>query len=159
MDFNTLHKQRKFVMIAAAIGILGTFLNWYKWEGIAGFGGGGGIKGTSFGAGVITLIALGAAGVFAYLGDQKSFLSKNSWLITLGASSLAAVLCVIKLISGPGGSFALGNTGLGLYMSTAGAIGTLAAAFIYKNPNDDLKESLNEMKKQVENKVDNNPNT
>jgi hypothetical protein len=64
-------------------------------------------------------------------------------------------LCFIKLISNRSGA----SLGIGLFLSLAGSIGTLAAAFLFKNPNDDLKQSLNEVKRQVENKVDNNPNT
>jgi hypothetical protein len=152
MDFATLHKQRKFVMIAALVGIIGTFLRWYSWDaGIIS----GGVSGTSFGAGVITLLGLAGAGVLAFLGDQKTYLSKNSWLIVLGIAALTTVLCFIKLISNRSGA----SLGIGLFLSLAGSIGTLAAAFLFKNPNDDLKQSLNEVKRQVENKVDNNPNT
>jgi 4-amino-4-deoxy-L-arabinose transferase-like glycosyltransferase len=155
MDFNTLHKQRKFIMIAALVGAIGTFLNWFTWD--TGFISGG-IAGTSFGAGIITLIALIAAGVLAYLGNQKNNLDKNSWLIVLGASALASILCVIKLISGAGNGFG-GSIGIGLILSAIGAVATLAASYIFRNPNDDLKQSLSDMKKQVENKIDNDPNT
>ncbi len=149
MDFATLHKQRKFIMIAALIGAIGTFLNWFTYPSIAIFNtstGGGGIKGTSFGAGTFTLIGLLACGVLAYLGNQKEHLAKNTWLVVLGASALATILCAIKLIQS---SDYGGSIGIGLIISMVGAVATVAAAFIYKNPTDDLKQSLNDIKKQV----------
>ncbi len=143
-------------MIAALVGAIGTFLRWYSWDaGIMS----GGISGTQFGAGVITLIALVASGVLAYLGNPKNHLDKNSWLIVLGASGLASILCAIKLVSGSGNGFGGGSIGIGLILSTIGAVGTLVASYIFRNPNDDLKQSLSDMKKQVENKIDNDPNT
>jgi hypothetical protein len=159
MDFNTLHKQRKFIMIAALIGIVGTFFKWFSFSNPFG-GGSAGPTGTDFGAGIVTLIALAASGVLAFLGDQKNYLSKNSWLIVLGAAGLASVLCLIKLISKPSG-FAMvgGSIGIGLILSIVGSVGVVASAFLFKNPKDDLKQSLSDMKKQVENKIDNDPNT
>lgn len=158
MDFNAMHKQRKFVLIFAALGILSAFLPWFKVDVL---GHGASVNGLH-GNGIIVFLAFIACGAMAWLGDQKINLSKNAWLITLGAGAIALLFCVINLLN-KGGAGGLGNdlvkVGLGLILATLSAAGVLYGAYQFRSASDNLKQSLKNMKDDIEKKVDNNPNT
>lgn len=159
MDFNSMNKQRKFIMIAAVIGLIGCFLPWVTFPGIMGFGK------TSWNGfhrgGMLVFISMIVAGVMAFLGDQKNALAQTSWLIVLGLGVLSIVICVLTMINkfGAGELGGMVKTGIGLYLAGVASIGVVAAAYLFKGANQDLKQSLNEMKKTVENKLDGDPNT
>jgi uncharacterized membrane protein YjdF len=142
MDFNTLHKQRKFVMIAAAVGILMLLI---------------GLKYGLGGEGVITLLAFAGAGYFAYSGDQKKPMAKNAWLGTIGCGSLIILLFLINTLRF--GFSILQYASFDFWLLILSAIAIVAAAYMFRDPNQDLKQSLSDMKKSVENKLDNDPNT
>jgi predicted small secreted protein len=160
MDFNTMHKQRKFVLIAAALGLISCFLPWFK----ASFMG---ISAASANAldgtgGIIVLIGFGVAGVLAFLGDQKTTMSKTAWLGVLGAGALAALIIVINILNKGGAKGEMKSYvkfGIGIFIALAAVAGVLASAYMFRGAGQDLKQSLNEMKKSVENKLDGDPNT
>jgi hypothetical protein len=149
MDFNSLHKQRKFVMIAALVGIISMFLPWVSFMGYSSNGLGG--------AGTLILLAFIAAGVLAYLGDQKKPMAKNNWLGALGCGALIILIWVINFLRLPSG--ASNVIGIGFWVCALAAAGVLVPTFLFRDPSQDLKQSLSDMKKQVENKLDNDPNT
>jgi peptidoglycan/LPS O-acetylase OafA/YrhL len=153
MDFNTMHKQRKFVMIAALVGLISMFLPWIKISFMGISKSENGLHGNGF----LILIAFIAAGVLAFLGDQKSPMAKSAWLGTLGAGAVAILFWLINLLDVPKGAFKY--ISIGFWLCIAGAAGVLASAYMFRSPNQDLKQSLSEMKKTVENKLDNDPNT
>jgi hypothetical protein len=159
MDFNTMHKQRKFVMIAALIGLIGCFLPWVTFPGIMGIGGGS-WNGFHRG-GLLVFVSMIAAGVMAFLGDQKNNLSQTAWLVVLGAGAISVLICILTMINkfGAGDMGGYVKVGFGLFIAAAGAVGVVAAAYLFKGSSQDLKQSLNEMKKTVENKLDGDPNT
>jgi hypothetical protein len=142
MDFKTLHKQRKFIMIAAAVGILMLLV---------------GLQYGLGGEGLITLIAFAAAGYFAYAGDQKKPMAKNNWLGTLGCGGLIILLFLINILRF--GSILLKYAGFDFWLVIIAAVAIVVSAYMFRDPSQDLKASLSDMKKQVENKLDNDPNT
>jgi Na+-transporting NADH:ubiquinone oxidoreductase subunit NqrB len=148
MDFATLHKQRKFVMIAALVGVISMFLPWVSFMGFSTNG--------LHGSGFLILLSFIGAGVLAFLGDQKAPMAKMNWLGALGCGALAILLWVITFFDV---SSALSVVGIGFWICIAAAAGVLACAYMFRDPKFDLKQSLGEMKKNVENKLDNDPNT
>jgi predicted small secreted protein len=159
MDFNSLHKQRMFIMGSAVVGLIACFLPWFKVNmGIASASSNA-MDGTG---GVIVLIAFIACGVLAFLGDQKSNLSKTAWLAVLGVAALAALILVINILN-KGGVPKMARSyvkmGIGIILALVAVVGVLASAYMFKGAGQDLKQSLNEMKKTVENKLDGDPNT
>ncbi len=148
MDFNTLHKQRKFIMAAALIGLISMFLPWVSFMGYSTNG--------LHGSGFLILFAFIGAGVLAYLGDQKSHLSKTAWLATLACGAFVVLFWVINFFDAVN---AISLMGIGYWLCVIAGGALVAVTYMFRDPNQNLKESLNEMKKTVENKVDNNPNT
>jgi hypothetical protein len=142
MDFNSLHKQRKVVLIAAAVGLIMMLL---------------GIRYGLGGQGFLYLLAFGAAGYMAYAGNQTKPMSKNSWLITLACGGIVILLFLIDILRF--GTIMFQYAGFEFWLTLLAAVAVVAGAYLFRDPSQDLKQSLSDMKKQVENKLDNDPNT
>jgi hypothetical protein len=153
MNFQTLNKQRKMILIAAAIGLIAVFLPWIKMsasilgneiasESINGF----------HGSGVVVFLAFAVACVLSLMGDQTKTLEKTMWFITLAAGAVALLFVVISLLNSSGGpesAVADIKFGFGIWIALAASLGTLAAAWMYKNPEDTLKDGLESLKKGI----------
>lgn len=159
MDFNTMHNQRKFIMIAAVIGLIGCFLPWITFPSLFGLGK------TSWNGfhrgGLLVFISMIVAGVLAFVGDQKTALQQTAWIIVLALGAVSVLICILTMVNkfGAGELGGLVKTGIGLYISALASAGVVAAAYLFKGAGQDLGRSLNEMKKNVANKLDGDPNT
>ena len=149
MNFQTMHKQRKFVLIAAAVGIISMFLPWIS---ISVFGYTQSQNGMHD-IGILAFLCFIVSGVIAYLGDQTKNLDKNMWGIVLATGALALISAIwfyFKISDSiMGGSL----VGFGLYIAAIAAIGVLGSAYLFRSPTDSIKDSFNSMKKNIENKI------
>ena len=61
----------------------------------------------------------------------------------------------------PGSDSYMGSSfiGFGLYISAIAAIGILIAAYMFRSPADNIKDSFNTLKKDIESKINNSGNT
>lgn len=144
MNFQAMSKQRKFLLITAAAGIISIFLPWHTAGGIFE-----GISVNGFhGLGVLVFFLFAGAGVLAIIGDQTKPLDKTLWLITLAAGAIA-LLCVIVRVSGAGDAFGILKPGIGLWISLAASIGIVAFAWLYKNPGDTLQNAFENLKGNI----------
>ena len=94
MNFQTMNKQRKFVLIASAVGIISMFLPWFSFFGYH-------ISGMH-GIGILVFLCFVVAGVISYLGDQTKNLDKTMWLVTLLCGALATLIIIGKIIDASG---------------------------------------------------------
>ena len=150
MNFQTMNKQRKFVLIAAAIGIISMFLPWISFFGFN-------INGMH-GSGILVFLCFVVSGIIALPGDQTKNLDKTMWGITLIAGAIALLIILYFLIDSSGQSNIFGSVtgfGFGFYLSGLAAIGILASAYLFRSPTDNLKDSFNGLKKNLENKMGN----
>ena len=90
MNFQTMSKQRKFILIAAAAGIISMFLPWVS---ISLFGYTQSVNGMHD-IGILVFLCFLASAAIAYLGDQTKNLDKNMWGIVLAAGAIA-ILSII----------------------------------------------------------------
>lgn len=150
MNFQTMNKQRKFVLIAAAVGIISMFLPWIS---ISMFGANESINGMHD-KGILVFICFAASGIIAYLGDQTKNLDKTMWAITLLAGAIALLMIIWFYFQATNNSF-LGSSfiGFGIYISALASLGILIAAYMFRSPTDNLKDSFNSMKKDIESKI------
>jgi hypothetical protein len=153
MNFQTLPKQRKFILVLATIGTISIFLPWFTVsaeglgvqvsESTSGF----------HGTGVLVFIAFIAAGILALVGDQSRIMEKTMWMTTLVAGAVALLFVVINLTntpnSGDGFGFAHAGPGFGIWISLAASIGTLVAAWVLRNPGDTLKGGFDSLKHDI----------
>ena len=98
MNFQTMNKQRKFILIAASVGFIAMFLPWIK---ISFFGMSSSVNGMH-GSGILVFLCFIGAGVVAFLGDQTKNLDKTFWFIALACGALASLIMVWNLIDGMG---------------------------------------------------------
>src|SRR5689334_2915365 len=118
MNFQTMSKQRKLILIAAAVGVIAMFLPWWSID--MGFVGGS-VSGMH-GEGIVVFLAFVGAIVLCVMGDQTKTLSRQNWMLTLIAGGLAALITLITFFNAP----PLGDRGFGLYIALLAAIGVVA---------------------------------
>jgi len=148
MNFQTMNKQRKFILIAALAGIIAMFLPWVS---VFGFSSNG-----MHGSGIVVFLCFIGAGVVAYLGDQTKTLDKTYWFVALACGGLATLITVINFLRG---IEAISYYGIGFYAATAASIAVLAAAYVYRSPGDSIKSGFDSLKNDIEKKADNTTNT
>ena len=152
MNFQTMSKQRKFVLIAALAGVIGMFLPWYSFSI---FGASGSINGMH-GNGILVFICFAVAGVMAYLGDQTKNLTSTSWIVTLICGTIAVLFVVWNIFKSS--DYGLGSSmTFGIYLAALAAVGVVAAAFLFRSPEDNIKSGFDSLKKDIGSKM-NNPN-
>jgi len=154
MNFQTMNKQRKFVLIAAAIGIFSMFLPWITFFGST-------INGMH-GSGIVVFLCFVVSGIISLLGDQTKNLEQTMWGITLIAGTIALLIILYLLIDSSGYDNFLGSVigfSFGFYLSGLAAIGVLFSAYIFRSPTDTIKDSFNSMKKNIENKISHSDNS
>ena len=149
MNFQTMNKQRKFILIAAAVGVISTFLPWVSVN-FGGFGSFGYSVNGFNGIGILVFLCIVACGVLAFLGDQTKALEKTFWMITLIASALATLIMVINLLRASGYMSAIG---FGFYLTTLACIGILVSAYLFRNPSDSIKGGFDSLKHDIEEKA------
>ncbi len=157
MNFQTMSKQRKFVLIAAAVGVVSMFMPWISLS-VLGF------SQTVNGMhdkGILVFLCFAASGIIAYLGDQTKNLDKTMWAVTLiaGALALLMVIWFYFQATGDGNVFGGSFIGFGLYISGIAALGILIAAYMFRSPTDNIKDGFNSIKKDLETKMHNTGNT
>lgn len=150
MNFQTLHRQRKFILVLAAIGVISVFLPWFT---VSAEGLGVRISDSEngfHGTGVLVLLSFMVAGILALWGDQSRVMDKTMWMTALGAGAIALFFVVLNLAktsnSGQGFGFAQAGPGWGIWISLIASVGTLAAAWLLRNPGDTLKGGFDSLK-------------
>ena len=151
MNFQTMSKQRKFVLISAAVGFISMFLPWIS---ISMFGYSQNVNGMHD-KGILVFLCFVASGVIAYLGDQTKNLDKTFWSVTLLAGAIA-LLFIIWFYSEAAGSI-MGSSmiGFGVYIAALAAIGILASAYMFRSPTDTIKDGFNSVKKDIASRMGN----
>ncbi len=148
MNFQTLNKQRKFVLIAAAVGIISCFLPWITIS-FGGFGGGS-VNGMHS-WGMLAFIAFIGAGISAFLGDQTKTMASTFWFVALACGALAVLGVLLYFINIPTGFGA--SYGFGIFIGAAAAIGVLASAYMFRSPGDSIKGGFDSLKHDIEDKT------
>ena len=151
MNFQTMGKQRKFILIAAGVGFVAMFLPWIR---ISIFGLSNSVNGMHD-KGILVFICFVVAGILAYMGDQTQNLGKTNWFITLIAGALATLMMLWFFMDASG---SLGGSFLsfGFYLAALAAIGVLAATYMYRSPGDSIKGGFDNLKDSIETKSKSN---
>ena len=161
VNFQKMNKQRKFVLIAAAVGIISMFLPWISFS-ISLFGYSQNTQSYNGmrGIGILVFLCFIVSGAIAYLGDQVKNLDKTMWGIVLAAGALA-LLCIIGFYFNKSSASGMAsiNAGLGFYIAAIAAIGILGSAYLFRSPTDNIKDSFDSIKKNIENKINQSQNT
>ena len=150
MNFQTMNKQRKFILIAAFAGVIAVFLPWTTISvGFLGYGASQSMNGFH-GYGIVVFIAFVVAGIVNVLGTQTEPLDKTTWLIAICAGLAALLFTIIAMQSGTGSmGFVDAKAGFGIWIAIAASLAVIAFAWLYKNPAHKLKDSFDTLKKNI----------
>ena len=139
-----MSKQRKFVLVAAVVGVISMFLPWVGFFGYHLSG--------MHGIGILIFLCFVFAGIITLLGDQTKNLDKTMWLITLISAALATLIIVWKIIDA-----SASNMGsllrFGIYLAALAAIGILVSAFLFRSSTDNIRDNFESMKNDLDNKM------
>ena len=148
-NFQAMSKQRKFVLVATAVGIISMFLPWISFS-ISLFGYSQNTQSYNGmrGIGILVFLCFIVSGAIAYLGDQVKNLDRTMWGIVLAAGALA-LLCIIGFYFNKSSASGMASihAGSGLYIAVIAAIGILGSAYLFRSPTDNIKDSFDSIKK------------
>ena len=149
MNFQTMNKQRKFVLIAAILGIISCFLPWVS---VSVFGYSSSVNGMHS-WGLLAFVGFIGAGVAAFLGDQTKSMTQTYWFVALatGALAILGVLLYFLNVSGSVGGLGV-SYGFGIFIAGAAAVGVLACAYMFRSPGDSIKGGFDSLKQDIGNK-------
>jgi len=153
MNFQTMSKQRKFVLISATVGFISMFLPWVS---ISMFGYSQSVNGMHD-KGILVFLCFVATGVIAYLGDQTKNLDKNMWTLTLLAGVVALLFIIWFYLQVTDSLIGPSLVGFGLYIAGLAAVGIIASSYILRSPTDTIKDGINSMKKDFKTRIGNTP--
>lgn len=154
MDFQTMSKQRKFILIASAVGIISMFLPWFS---VSMFGVSQSTNGMH-GWGILAFFCFVITGLIALYGNQKVNLDRSMWMLTM-ILAIVPLIVAITTYSKMSDSF-MGTEfiGFGVYIAGIASVAVLASAWLFKSPTDNLKDGFDTLKKSVESKLGNSGN-
>ena len=147
MNFQLMSKQRKFILIAAGIGIIAMFLPWIRIS-ILGFVGGS-INGMHD-WGILVFLAFLVAGGITLMGDQTKTLDKTMWMAALIAGGVAALIMVIFFLKAMD---AISFLSFGFYLALLASIGVLYSAYVYRPSGYNIKDGFDSLKSDIEKKT------
>lgn len=150
MNFQTMHKQRKFIMLAAALGIIAAFLPWQTVSaGIFGASISSGVNGFH-GIAILAFLCFIAAGIVSLTGDQTKPLVNSSWMGALILGAIAIICVAVAMFNtNQGFGFVEVGIGVGCWIALAAALGVTGSAWLLKSPGDNLKAGIDSIKKTV----------
>jgi hypothetical protein len=144
MNFQTMSKQRKFILICAAVGVISIFLPWVSSSGFMGYGG---YNLNGFrGVGIVSFLGFAGALVISLMGDQTKNLDLQMWLFGMAAGAVCVLFTALFLTSD---IFVIGNYGFGLWIGLAASVGVLGSAWLFKSPSDNIKDAFDSFKKNI----------
>jgi len=147
MNFQLMSKQRKFILIAAGIGVIAMFLPWIQIS-ILGFNAGS-VNGMH-GWGIVVFLCFLAAGGITLMGDQTKNLDKTMWMAALIAGGLATLIMVIFFLRALD---AISFFSVGFYLAIIASLGVLYAAYAFRAAGFNIKDGFDSLKSDIEKKT------
>lgn len=148
MNFNTLSKQRKFVGIAAVVGVIAMFLPWVS---VSAMGIGRSVNGLHD-MGFLALLGYGGAIAAALVGKQDENMDKRMWMVALGSGAISLLItlyAILDINTASVGGFVSVSYGIGIFLSLAAAAAVVASAWMFKKPEDTLQGGFDALKSEL----------
>ncbi|MGN6604787.1 MAG: hypothetical protein ACTHK8_20185 [Ginsengibacter sp.] len=148
MNFNLMSKQRRFLLVFAAVGFISMFLPWVS---ISMFG----FKQTANGMhreGILVFICFVVTGIIAYANDQKKNLDKTMWTVTILAGAIALLFTIWYYVQITDSVMGASFVGFGLYAAALSALGIVLSAYLLRSPSDNIKEGISNLSTEIKNK-------
>ncbi|MBO9203752.1 MULTISPECIES: SHOCT domain-containing protein [Niastella] len=143
MSILFMHKQRRFILLLSAIGIISVFLPWVTIGGVFRHQ----LNANGFsGIGIVVFGALVAVLLITLMGDQKKAEGKTMWMITMVAASIALLFAIIRFGQIAGSGISIVSAGYGLWITLAASLAVIISAWLLKKPADTLDNGFNSLK-------------
>lgn len=157
MDFNSLHRQRKIILIAALVGLVSIFLPWRVLS--SSFLGASESYNGFRESGILAFIAFLVVSGIALWGEQTKPLDKNLWFAILIAGALAFIGAVINVArtAGKGNGFVDLNIGFGCWLALVASFVVIGAAWMLRASDQSLKDGFDSLKKSISSMNASNP--
>lgn len=147
MDFQTMNKQKKYLLIISGVGIIAMFLPWIRIP----------ILGNSLNGmhntGILVFLCFLGCGLVAFLGDQVKPLDRTMWMVTMILAGIAALIMVIHFFRVMD---AMSFFSIGFYLAIICSLALLFVAYKFRSSSYNLKDGFDDLKRQVEDKTKSN---
>jgi uncharacterized membrane protein len=155
MNFQTMSKQRKYILIAAAVGIISVFLPWATVS--VSFAEITNIRNGFYNYGIAAFLGFLVAAAVVLLGDQTKTLDKSMWIVSMIAGTISLLFIILfmgdisQIMKSPVDRSGLVkvSSGFGIWIALASSIGIIAFAWLFKNSSDNLKGAFDSLKKDI----------
>ncbi|MEN8208540.1 MAG: hypothetical protein ABFR50_04735 [Candidatus Fermentibacteria bacterium] len=118
-----MEKKRKFILIIAVAGMIGTFLPWASFIGHS-------VSGTSGSDGWITFVLFAVGGAVAFFTGNKAEAIKSKLMLAVWIpAALAALIALLKIFKSYPAGFSLG---IGLYLIAIAGLAQVYMSFFFK---------------------------
>lgn len=163
MNFQTLNRQRKFILLAALAGLIAMFLPWVTvsadtatidlTDSMFGKQAMNLSENGMHGSGIIVFLSYLFAIALSLLNEQTRTLERTSWLCAMAAGAAALLFTIILLANTPTGSMGIAKSspGYGAWISLLASAAVLASAWLFRTPGYTLKDSIDQVKKNLTN--------
>ncbi|HEU5052715.1 MAG TPA: hypothetical protein VFT78_06360 [Hanamia sp.] len=150
MNFQTINRQRKFILIIAAIGIISVFLPWIS---ISIFGSTESRNGFH-GLGILVFILFLSEAIITRIGNLAQPLEKNHWFLVIlygGIGLLSVVIKITSFSNTTNGDLVLpyARLGAGIWLCLASSAAIILFAWLFKNPSHNLKNGYEGLKRSI----------
>ncbi|MGN6250172.1 MAG: hypothetical protein ACTHNG_17600 [Ginsengibacter sp.] len=150
MNFQTINRQRKFILISAAIGVISVFLPWIS---LSIFGSTESRNGFH-GLGILAFILFLSVAIITLIGNQAQPLEKNqSFLLTVsgGIGLLSVVIKITSFSNTTNGDLGLpyARLGAGIWLCLASSASIILFAWLFKNPSHNMKNGYKGLKRSI----------
>lgn len=146
MNFQTMSKQRKMILIAAAVGVISMFLPWVS---VFGFSANG-----MNGWGILVFLCFLGAGALTLMGDQTKNLEPMYWLLALVAGGVASLIMLVNFINASGN---LGFVSIGFYGALLAAFGVVAMTYMHRSASDSIQGGYDTLRNSFNTPAATNP--
>ncbi len=126
------------ILIAAAIGVICTFLPWISVFGYSVSG--------MHGWGVFVFLCFLVAGAIAFMGDQTTNLNRTNWMAIIIVGGIASLIMVINFLQSLD---ALSLLGIGFYGALIASLAIVGLTFVNRSATDTLQSGFDSLKGEM----------
>ena len=159
MNFQTLNRQRKYILIAAAAGAIAVFLPWATISvDLFGYSASQSINGFHS-YGIVVILGFMVTMIIAFTGELTKPLEKKIWMASLCTGVLSLLFNIISVTNvsssfGNGFDFADINIGFGAWIALVASTGIVMFTSLFRNSAGDLKNSFHMLRKNFSETTD-----
>ena len=156
MNFQTMNKQRLYVLIAAAVGIISLFLPWVK---VTIFFASATASAMNGSTGYFLFLLFAVCGVMVLLGNHTANIDKGKWVVLLICGIIAVLWILLTWVGASNSAYGGSSLAFGFYISLLSAVGVVVAAFMFRSADHNIKDGFNSLKGDIQSRMNSTSST